>query len=87
MCDSNPHLLRLTPPHVMVLLARAFARLSTGPRMGITELKRRLDEHDGVLVLDVRTGADFVGEQGHIAGATNIPLEALESRLGELADR
>jgi len=71
----------------LVLLARAFARLSAGPRMSVTELKRRLDEQDGVLVLDVRTAADFVGEQGHIAGATNIPLEALESRLAELADR
>jgi rhodanese-related sulfurtransferase len=38
------------------------------------------------LLLDVRAAADFTGEQGHIAGATNIPLEDLTNRLVELAD-
>jgi rhodanese-related sulfurtransferase len=71
----------------LALLARAFARLSAAPRMSVADLRRRLEERDGVLVLDVRTVEDFVGEQGHIAGATNVPLEVLESRLDQLADR
>ncbi len=33
-------------------------------------------------VLDVRTPGEFSG--GHIPGAVNIPLQELESRLGEL---
>lgn len=66
-------------------LPRLVARLRARPMLGIEELKRRLDGRQDMLLLDVRTAADFVGEQGHIAGATNIPLEALEAGLEELA--
>jgi rhodanese-related sulfurtransferase len=48
--------------------------------------KQRLDAGSDLLVLDVRTAADFTGEQGHIEGALNIPLEDLSGRLGELED-
>jgi rhodanese-related sulfurtransferase len=68
----------------LALLARTVSRLRRGPRVDVRELKRRLDEGDDLLLLDVRTAADFVGDQGHIAGATNIPLESLLSRLDEL---
>jgi uncharacterized membrane protein YdjX (TVP38/TMEM64 family)/rhodanese-related sulfurtransferase len=72
----------------LAFLPRLVARLRARPMLGVEELKRRIDAHQKLLVLDVRTYADFVGEQGHIAGATNIPLEALEARLDELtADR
>ncbi|HED19719.1 MAG TPA: rhodanese-like domain-containing protein, partial [Gammaproteobacteria bacterium] len=39
-----------------------------------------------ILVLDVRTAADFIGEQGHIAGAVNLPLEELPERINEISD-
>jgi len=68
----------------LAFLPRLVARLRARPMLGVEELKRRIDAHQDLLVLDVRTPADFVGEQGHIAGATNIPLEALEARLNEL---
>ena len=68
----------------LAFLPRLVARLRARPMLGVEELKRRIDAHQDLLVLDVRTAADFVGEQGHIAGATNIPLEALEARLDEL---
>ena len=68
----------------LAFLPRLVARLRARPMLGVEELKRRIDAHQDLLVLDVRTPADFVGEQGHIAGATNIPLEALEARLDEL---
>jgi rhodanese-related sulfurtransferase len=35
----------------------------------------------------VRSPEDFRGEQGHIHGAYNIPLEDLPARMGELTDR
>lgn len=35
-------------------------------------------------MLDVRTPEDFVGEQGHLAEAVNIPLEALDERIEAL---
>lgn len=69
----------------LAFLPRLVARLRARPMLDVGELKRRIDGQQDLLVLDVRTAADFVGEQGHIAGATNIPLEALESRLDELA--
>jgi uncharacterized membrane protein YdjX (TVP38/TMEM64 family)/rhodanese-related sulfurtransferase len=69
----------------LAFLPRLVARLRARPTFGVEELRRRLDARENLLVLDVRTEADFVGEQGHLAGATNIPLEALEARLDELA--
>jgi rhodanese-related sulfurtransferase len=49
----------------------------------VEDLKQRLDDNT-VLLLDVRPAADFSGEQGHIAGALNIPLEDLPQRLDEV---
>ena len=69
----------------LIAIAWTFSHLRASPRIDVVELRRRLDARDGLLLLDVRTAADFVGEQGHVAGATNIPLEALESRLETLA--
>jgi len=39
---------------------------------------------DAARVVDVRTRADFDGEQGHIPGAVNLPLEELTTRMAEL---
>jgi phage shock protein E len=44
-------------------------------------LKEAVQDKDAVYV-DVRTKAEF--ESGHIAGAKNIPLDELMSRLDEL---
>jgi rhodanese-related sulfurtransferase len=52
----------------------------------VEELKRRLDGNEDLLLLDVRTATDFVGEQGHLAVAHNLPLEHLAERLDELGD-
>jgi uncharacterized membrane protein YdjX (TVP38/TMEM64 family) len=68
----------------LAFLPRLVSRMRARPMLGVEELKRRVDGQQDLLVLDVRTTADFVGEQGHIAGATNIPLETLDARLDEL---
>jgi rhodanese-related sulfurtransferase len=39
-----------------------------------------------LLVLDVRTPEDFVGEQGHIGEAVNIPVENLQQRMDEIGN-
>ncbi len=54
------------------------------PALGVSELKKRLDAGEQVLVLDVRGPEEFVGELGHIAGAMNIPLPELATRETEL---
>jgi rhodanese-related sulfurtransferase/DNA-binding transcriptional ArsR family regulator len=48
------------------------------------ELVRRARAGD-VVVLDVRPGSEYAA--GHIPGAVSIPLDELESRLGELPAR
>lgn len=71
---------------IAMFLPRLIARLRQKPMMEISELKQKLDIGQNMLVLDVRTAEDFIGEQGHIASVTNIPLEELESRLDEVMD-
>lgn len=66
-----------------VFLPRLLARLRQR-LMPVVELKRRLDAGEDLLVLDVRTAADFVGEQGHIAGANNITLEDIPGWIDDL---
>jgi uncharacterized membrane protein YdjX (TVP38/TMEM64 family)/rhodanese-related sulfurtransferase len=72
---------------MVFFLPRLIGRLRRGPMLGVDDLKARLDKGEDVLVLDVRTADDFVGEQGHITKAINIPVEDLADRLDELVDR
>lgn len=76
-------LLALALLAVAMFLPRLISRLRRAPMRGVEELKQRLDDN-AVLLLDVRPVADFTGEQGHIAGALNIPLEELPQRLDEV---
>lgn len=68
----------------LAFLPRLVARLRQRPTLGVDALKQRLDEGAELLVLDVRTAADFDGEQGHLTAARNLPLEELPRRLDEL---
>ena len=53
------------------------------PRIGQDELLSRIDRKDpGVVVLDVRTPAEFAA--GHVPGARNVSHDQLEGRLAEL---
>ena len=69
---------------VMAFLPRLIASIRRGPTIDIAELKKRIDDND-TLILDVRTAEDFIGEQGHINAAVNIPVEDLPHRMDELA--
>jgi uncharacterized membrane protein YdjX (TVP38/TMEM64 family)/rhodanese-related sulfurtransferase len=68
----------------LAFLPRLVGRLRQRPWLTVHGLKRRLDAGESLLVLDVRTPADFDGEQGHICGALNLPLEHLPERLAEI---
>lgn len=70
---------------VVVFLPRIIGNIRRGPSIDIAELKRRIDSNN-VLVLDVRTAEDFVGEQGHIDCAVNIAVEELQQRINELSE-
>ncbi len=79
-------LLALSLLAVVAFIPRLIARLRRRPMLSVDEIKQRLDKNENVLVLDVRTAEDFIGEQRHIAGAANIPAEELPGRVDELAD-
>ena len=71
---------------LVAFLPRIIGRLRQKPLLSIPQLKQRLDAGEDILVLDVRSAEDFVGEQGYIAEAKNIPLEELPNRLDELGE-
>ena len=77
-------LLALALMAVVAFLPRLIGRLRQKPMVSVPDLKQRLDTGEDLLVLDVRSTEDFVGEQGHIVQATNIPLEALPDKLARL---
>jgi uncharacterized membrane protein YdjX (TVP38/TMEM64 family)/rhodanese-related sulfurtransferase len=68
----------------LLFLPRLVARLRRLPWLSVDELKQRLEGVSPPLILDVRTAADFDGEQGHLHGALNLPLETLPKRLDTL---
>ena len=69
----------------VAFLPRLIGKLRERPWMTVEGLKERLNTGEGLLV-DVRTTADFDGEQGHIRGALNLPLEDLAEHLDELGE-
>jgi uncharacterized membrane protein YdjX (TVP38/TMEM64 family) len=70
----------------IALLPKLIGRLLIGATITADELSQRIDSGERLLVLDVRTAADFVGEQGHIDQAVNVPLETLADRLDEISE-
>ena len=70
---------------IVSFLPRLIGALRQGPMMDVMTLKEKMADN-AILLIDVRGKDDFVGEQGHIKGAKNIPLEDLPSRLNELSE-
>lgn len=52
------------------------------PEIGVDALHARLQAGEQIQVIDVREPWEWA--QGHIAGATHIPLQSLPERLGEI---
>ncbi|MHB8453563.1 MAG: VTT domain-containing protein [Acidiferrobacterales bacterium] len=67
-------------------LVKRFRKLPSGVdnRLSCAELRQRLDRHEDIKVLDVRSARDYAGELGHVPGSLNIPLDDLSGRLREL---
>jgi len=71
----------------VAFLPRFMRKLREKPMLAVESLKQQLDAGEDLLMLDVRSADEFVGEQGHIAAARNIPLDELPGRLAELQDQ
>ncbi|MDH5368722.1 MAG: VTT domain-containing protein [Gammaproteobacteria bacterium] len=69
---------------VVGFLPGLIGRLRRGPMLDVENVKQKLDSGEDVLLLDVRSAEDYVGEQGHVKGSLLIPLEELSSRLSEI---
>lgn len=69
---------------VVSFLPRLVSMVRRPPMIEVPQLKQRLDSKEDLLLLDVRASDAYNGEQGHIAGATHIPLNELEQRIQEL---
>ena len=52
----------------------------------VTELRRRLERDNEILIIDVRDGDEFSGEKGHIPGARNVPFADMPVALEPIAD-
>ena len=69
---------------IVGFLPSLIGRLRRGPMMDVENVKQKLDASEDVLLLDVRSAEDYVGEQGHVKGSRLIPLEELNTRLSEI---
>ena len=52
--------------------------------MTVQDLKKLMKDDSTLVILDVRTPAELVGPLGKIDKVVNIPIQELESRMGEL---
>ena len=52
--------------------------------MTVQDLKSSMKNDSTLVILDVRTPAELVGPLGKIDKVINIPIQELESRIGEL---
>jgi rhodanese-related sulfurtransferase len=48
------------------------------------QVKDMMNDKDSLVLLDVRTEKEYIGEEGHIPGSILIPLGELKSRMDEL---
>lgn len=69
----------------VAFLPSFIARLRQQPWLDVEQLRQRVEQGHG-LVLDVRSPEEFVGEQGHVQGAFNLPLQQLVARIDELGE-
>ena len=69
---------------IVAFIPRLINKLRKVDMIKISELKSQLDTEEDILLLDVRSAADFTGEQGHIAQATLLPLEELKQRINDI---
>ena len=51
-----------------------------------SEAQKMIQSDSTLVLLDVRTLAEFHGDTGHLAGAKLIPVQELEQRINELSE-
>ena len=54
--------------------------------MSASELKKAMAADTNLVILDVRTHEELVGEHGQIDGVINIPVQVLSQRVNEMEE-
>lgn len=71
---------------MVIFIPRLVNKLRKVNMLDVQSLKNELDQQQQMLLLDVRSEAEFNGEQGHIDQATLIPLDQLKQKAEQIAD-
>ncbi len=77
-------LLALALLAIVAFIPRIIQQLRKVDMLDIDQLKQQLDQQQDMLLLDVRSEADYNGEQGHITQSCLIPLEELPQKLADI---
>jgi rhodanese-related sulfurtransferase len=72
----------ITP--VIFVLSCSAAGGAGKAEIAIDRVKELISDSSDVVLLDVRTEAEYEGDTGHLPGAVLIPVQELENRLAEL---
>lgn len=65
-----------------VVMMKFIPRLIAGvPFVEPDDLKKMMDQGRDVVILDVRSAAEFTGKMGHVPGAVNVPLSQLAGKI------
>lgn len=57
-----------------------------GVNMSAAALKEAMKSDSNLVILDVRTPQELVGEHGQIEGVINIPVQVLSQRINEMEE-
>lgn len=60
------------------------AEVDSSSSISVEELKKEMKNDKDIVILDVRTEQEFVGEMNKIPEAVHIPLQEIETRYNEL---
>ncbi len=79
-------LLALSILAIVAFIPSVISKMRRGPMLTVADLKQLLEKNKNILVLDVRSNDEFLGELAPISRAVNIPVDQLSKRYTELAD-
>lgn len=71
---------------LLAFLPGLVARMRSGPMLSVEQLKQKLDAEEELLLVDVRSAEERVGELGHLPHAQHMVLDDLAQRIDEISD-
>ena len=72
---------------IFILVFTQFSWSQDVPEISPVQVKQLLYEKEDIILIDVRTSAEFTGELGHISGALLRPLQEIEEWHTEFSEK